>query len=519
MSSTGVASEQPESSNIARLLRDSTAEHPGRPALVDADGRARFTFAELTERVARVAAELVGRDLEPGGRVALLVRDREEALIPAMAALWAGGTLVTPPRAGTWRVVLTAAARDRPAAVVADPSTWLLAAVVHGLRSAPIRIVTGRRSWPGLVGLVDLASRVGHDGPPALDEPVPRSANSPAFVSWTTGTTGLPRAVVRTHGVLAAQHAAIRALRAPRPGDVDLAGLPNIALHDLACGVAILVPPRADAGRGAAPLHAVAARAGVTTAAGFPTLFERLVEGAPGAALPVLRAILIGGAPVRPDLLDRLGAVAPNATVTVVYGATEVEPITAIEAADLRSSAAAGTPGRGLLVGRLCDGIELRFAPLEERTGERPASPATRGRILVRGPRVADDPDRSDADGWLDTGDVGALDADRRLWLLGRASNALPGGVLPAEIEEPVAALGDVGGAAVVSLPGGDGPRAMLAVEPASTAVASDAVRARVAALSSARGWHLDGVVVVRRLPRDGASGKVDYRRLRALVR
>lgn len=514
MSSAQVVGVEPASSNVARLLRDVTDAHPERPALVEEDGTVRFTFSELTERAARVAAGLVGRGVRPGDRVALLVRDPAEAIVPAVAALWAGGTLVVPPRAGGWRVALTAAARARPAAVIAGRSTWLVAAAVDGLRRAPVRIAVGRRAWPGLVTIDDLAAEAGLACSPESLAPVPRPAEAPALVSWTSGTTGPPRAIVRSHGVLAAQHVAIRRLRSPRLDDVDLVGLPTVALHDLACGVAVVMPPRLDA----VPLHEVVARAGVTTAAGFPALFERLVDRAPRGALQRLRSVHIGGAPVPLSLLDRLGAVAPDAAIVVVYGATEVEPIAAIEAADLRASVAGWTPGRGLLAGRICDGIELRLVPLEGPDQGRVASEATSGRILVRGPRVARDPGRSDADGWLDTGDVGSLDGERRIWLQGRTSNATETGVFPAEIEEPIEALAGVRAAALVSLPGGDRPRAILAVEP-STAAKAETVRAQVTELASARGWGLDRVVVVSRLPRDASSGKVDYRRLRAGVR
>jgi acyl-CoA synthetase (AMP-forming)/AMP-acid ligase II len=347
--------------------------------------------------------------------------------------------------------------------------------------------------------------------------PVFRPADAPALVSWTTGSTGRPHAVVRTHGALAAQHAAIQRLRAPRPGDVDLVGLPTMALHDLACGVPMVMPPRPHGDGYGTLLRALVARAAVTTAVGFPALFERLVDGAGAAALPGLRSIHVGGAPVGTALLDRLALVAPNAAVVVVYGATEAEPIAAVEATELRSPAMRAAPGSGMLVGRPCDGIDLRLVPIEGRAPVA-ISGAVPGRILVRGDRVARDPVRSDPDGWLDTGDVGTIDADGRLWLLGRASNMLPGGVAPAEIEQPVTALEEVEASALVSVPRRDGPRLVLAVQPAANAAAT-VVQARVASMVSERAWTLDRVAVVRRLPRDARSGKVDYVRLRAGIR
>jgi acyl-CoA synthetase (AMP-forming)/AMP-acid ligase II len=512
VTSAGGLDVRPRSANVADMLLDVASEHPDRPALLAEDGRVRWTFADLAGRAARIASGLARGGLQPGGHVALLVRDPVEALAVAVATLWAGGTLVTPPVSGGWRAAVLAAARARPTVVVAGPLTWPALTAVPGLVGARIRVVTGARRLPALVTLADLAEQ----GRAAVAPPVPRSADSPAIVSWTTGTTGRPHAVVRTHGVLAAQHAAIRQLRTPRAGDVDLVGLPTMALHDLGCGVPMVMPSRADHDPDGMRLRALVTDAGVTIAAGFPILFERLVKGAGPGALPGLRSIHVGGAPVPRQLLDRLAKVAPNAMIVIVYGATEAEPIAAIEASELASADAGSTPGRGLLVGRPCDGIDLRLVAIDVPARAEPST-ATPGRIMVAGARVAHDPLRSDPDGWLDTGDVGTVDDEGRLWLLGRASTMLAGGVVPASVEEPVAALEDVEAAALVSVPGRNGPRLVIAVEPAGDA-SPRVVRERVASMGSARGWGLDRVAVVRRLPRDARSGKIDYRRLRALV-
>lgn len=512
MTPDGRREERPPSANVAQALVDAAAAHSTRPALLGRDGRVRWAVAELTDLAAGIASGLVERGMRPGDRVVLLVRDPEAALVLAVATLWAGGTLVVPPGSSGWRAALHAARQTHPSVVVADAVTWLTLAVEPGLATAHIRVVTGDRHWPGLVTIDELAA--GHRR--RLDRPVPRSADAAALVSWTTGTTGRPHAVVRTHGVLAAQHAAIRRLRAPLAGDVDLVGLPTMALHDLACGVPMVMAAFHRGDHDAERLRALIANAAVTTAVGFPVLFERLVEGAAPAALPGVRSIHLGGAPVRPELLDRLASVAPNATVVVVYGATEAEPIAAIDAAELRSSAAGETSRDGLLVGRPRSGIEVRLVAMDEGSEGGTTTVGGRGRVLVRGDVVAHDPVRSDADGWLDTGDLGAIDAEGRIWLLGRTSNALAG-LAPAEVEDPVARLEGVRAAVMVSVPGGHGARLVLALE-AADGVAAGVARARAAALAFDRGWDLDRVAVVHRLPRDATSGKIDYRRLRQLV-
>ena len=524
-----------DGSNVARFLFDQGTVNPDRPATLAADGTVAMTLGQLAGRAGGLAAGLVQHGLRPGDRVVVLVRGAN-ALVPAAAVLAAGGTLVIPPAGRGARLALELAGRAQPAAVFADPSTWVLAAMFAGLRRSRLRVSTSHRHLPGLVRMQDLAesaTRPRDSGDPMPAVPVRCPPGAPALISWTTGTTGQPRPVVRTHGVLAAQHAAIDRLRSPLPGDVDLAGLPNLALHDLACGVPFVLPPATGTDPDGRRLREAVRGCGVTTAAGFPTLFERLVHGAPDGCLPLLRSIQIGGAPVGPALLVRLAAVAPNASVTVVYGATEVEPIAAIDGHDLVLALAAAGPGHGLPVGRVSDELELRLDPLaageadEDRAAEpglggRPIGPA-RGRILVRGPRVATVRGRSGPEGWLDTGDLGELDERGMLWLLGRSSNGnvaapgVPGGRFPSEVEGVVAALPDVAAAALVSLPAPVRRFSVLVIEATTGSTGSAAMAATRAALDE-RGWRIDSVAVVSRIPSDCVSGKIDYRRLRALV-
>jgi acyl-CoA synthetase (AMP-forming)/AMP-acid ligase II len=137
--------------------------------------------------------------------------------------------------------------------------------------------------------------------------------------------------------------------------------------------------------------------------------------------------------------------------------------------------------------------------------------------VLVRGPSVAAVAARTDADGWLDTGDLGRLDGLGRLWLLGRTANAAFGGLAPAEIEEPVTAVRGVGAAALVAIEGASGPRQVLAVE--GDAFYSAATDRDVSSLVAGSGWPIDRIAVLGRLPRDERSGtKVDYPRLRAML-
>jgi acyl-coenzyme A synthetase/AMP-(fatty) acid ligase len=481
------ATSQPSDANVATLLQRAAAEHPLAPTLVSATGDPAWTLAELERSTAELAGALAARGVEPGARVLVLVRDQTRALALVLATIWAGGAALVPTRTRGIRAMVQLAAAEAPDIVIADPISAALCMSSPVLRRALVS-----------------ASSLHASG---AMQPASVQASQPALVTWTTGSTGMPTPVARSHGVLRAQHQAMAHLRGLHPGDIDLVGLPTMALHDLALGVGFALAPRrrrwvSDS------LRDLAGTVRATAAAGFPALFERLTDGARQDELGLLRSVQVGGAPVRPEVLERIARAAPRATVSVVYGMTEAEPIASIGASEYVELARGRSPGQGLPVGTPVQGIELRV----DQFAGRPC-----GRVLVRGLAVAAVAGRSDAVGWLDTGDLGRTDEVGRLWLMGRTVNAVSGRYAPAEIEEPVAALPGINAAALVATDDEGVARYVLAVQRGASYSPTSA--AEVRALVARCGWPIDRVVVLSRLPRDERSGtKLDYPRLRAMV-
>ncbi len=159
------------------------------------------------------------------------------------------------------------------------------------------------------------------------------------------------------------------------------------------------------------------------------TLLRLLEEGLQRPR--ALRCALTGGGPVPEDLLGR--ARAAGVPVSLTYGLTEsCSQVTTTPAADLAAArASAGPP-------LFCTRVAI----------------APDGEILVRGPTVA--PAAPAPDGWLHTGDLGALDRDGRLLVTGRSADTIVSGgenVAPAEVEAVIEAHPDVREAAVLGRP------------------------------------------------------------------
>ncbi|HJW21520.1 MAG TPA: AMP-binding protein, partial [Candidatus Limnocylindrales bacterium] len=323
--------------------------------------------------------------------------------------------------------------------------------------------------------------------------------------SFTTGSTGEPKLVVRSHDVLRAQHVALQRLRSLPGDDVDLVGLPALVLHNLAAGVTSVLPS-ADVGtsRYGATLRETIVRARPTSAVGFPHLFESAAEGADPGAFDSLRAIHVGGSRVKGELVRVLAGLAPGARLGVVYGSTEIEPIAAIEGEPYLDALAGSDAASGVCVGRPVEGLELRLEP--DGGDDRPFGERPGGSIVVRGRHAAARPGE-----WVRTGDVGWVDEDSRLWLLGRAANAV-GGVRPFEVELALERLDWVRHASLTRVGEAGTPRLALAVEPRDRGGASRARQvADVRDLIAEHGWPVDEVVVRSRLPRiRGDAAKPD---------
>jgi O-succinylbenzoic acid--CoA ligase len=190
---------------------------------------------------------------------------------------------------------------------------------------------------------------------------------------------------------------------------------------------------------------------------------------------PRLRAIALGGGPIPPGLLD--WAAEAGIPVVPVYGMTES-----------CSQVVAGSPGRPL------PGVELQVAP--------------DGEILVRGAMVA--PAEAAPDGWLHTGDLGRLDEDGGLQILGRLKELIVTGgenVAPLEVEQALLAHPAVTDAGVAGLPDPDWGEAVTAFvvlrAPADAEELRGWCRERLAPFKVPK-----AINAVQRLPRN-AGGKL----------
>lgn len=415
--------------NLASLLEERARLHPERLALVDSCGR--VSYGELARRVSAGAGELQEMGLK-GGQVILVFQPVSIALYEILLAAFHAGlrVMLADPSAGR-EFLSHCCKRLMPDAFFGSWKAQFLRLTVAEMRGIKTSISSG--GWfPCTSGW-----RADGDGIPTVEV----ADDDPALVTFTSGSTGVPKAAVRSHGFLLAQHRALSKALDFEEGEVDLITLPVFVLANLASGLTSVLAATDLAKPGSPDIAAISAQCrkfGVTRCAASPAFFEGMLAG----AMPRFEKLYTGGAPVFPDLLRRLREALPDARIHSVYGSTEAEPIAHFPAEDADEETDALTRrGGGLCSGAPVAEIELRI--IADRWGTplgagemKFLSKGEAGEIIVSGDHVlrgylggiGDEETKIHDDGrvWHRTGDTGWLDPQGRVWLLGRCAEKLP---------------------------------------------------------------------------------------------
>jgi acyl-CoA synthetase (AMP-forming)/AMP-acid ligase II len=427
------------SSNIADLLRTVAAKRPDAPGLHVALTGSSMSFGDLEDRAGRLAAGLAAVGLRSRDRVLVMLRPGLEFVATAFALLRMGCVPVFADPGLGIGPLLSCIEVTAPRGLIAVNALH----AVRALRPQPFRsveIAVTNRRWPGAIPF----SRLGT----LSAEPMSVAAVEPediAVIAFTTGSTGEAKGVCFSHRTLQAQVIAFRALTGIAPGDTQIALLPILAILGPGLGCATVLPDmdpsrpaRVDPGR----LADVIRRFEVTHGFAAPTIWSLLAEHCERAriTLPTLRALMVGGAPVPPMLVERARRIlGPDGEVHVVYGATEAVPVTSATGTEIL--AARETPERGTLVGRPLPHVATRLVRVTDAAlasladaGEVPdgevGEVAVKGDVVMSayfGRRDADVAARipDGAGAWHRMGDLGRFDEQGRLWFCGRKSDRI----------------------------------------------------------------------------------------------
>jgi len=440
--------------NIASHLPAMAAKQPDTAAVIlptGSDGRGglsfqQFTFKQLNERSDAIAAGLESIGVKRGVRTVLMVTPSLDFFALTFALFKTGAVPVfVDPGMGVKNL--------GKCLEEAEPEAFI------GITKAHVARILMGWAKPTLKTLVTVGPRlfwggttlkaVIVKGEAVADYSMAETqAEEVAAILFTSGSTGIPKGVVYTHGTFADQVEKIRRIYNIQPGEIDLPTFPLFALFAPALGMTAVIPQMDFKQPGSVdPLNIIEPIQffKATTMFGSPALVNRVGRygEANGVELPTLKRVISAGAPVPPVVLERFSKMmSDEAEIVTPYGATECLPVASIGSKEIIADTQFATnEGKGVCVGKPLEDLDVRIIritddPIELWSDELIAPAGEIGEITVKGAnatreyfnresstKLAKIQDGNGGSFWHRMGDVGYLDDAGRLWMCGRKSH------------------------------------------------------------------------------------------------
>jgi long-chain acyl-CoA synthetase len=459
-------------------------------------GNRRQTWAQLYERVQRLAGGLQARGLTANARIALIMNNCDRYLETSLATAWAGG--VVTPLNGRWSVLELADA--------VDDSTPTLLMVDDSNLQAGLELVEISKKAGNTLRLIYSGEAEGPKGVESYEEIIKASApiadagrmDDDLFtIFYTGGTTGRSKGVMLSHGNVVSCVLQSMAEGHFLETAVYFNMLPTFHLSSMwpymattCSGAKTVILP------GFVPEEVLAMidKEKITEALLVPTMIQMLIEHPNFAKYntTTFQRIIYGAAPITEALLDRAVKAFPTAEFVQAYGMTELAPLaTTLPFRYLQGEHRA--VGRNRSVGRPTFGVELQIVDENDKEVPRRAV----GEIKVRGPNRMlgywnrpKETSEAIVDGWMHTGDGGYMDEEGFVYMVDRIKDMIISGgenIYSVEVENCVTQHPAVSQCAVIGIPDekwGERVHAFIILQPDGKVTAEEIIeftRARIA--------------------------------------
>lgn len=419
--------------NIVSLVIKNAEKYPEKAALIE--GNKQISYSELVLDVKKIAKTLKQNNILKGDRVLIFVPMSIELYKIVLAVFYVGAIAVF---VDSWadKVRIENATKTAACKGFIGISRSVLLLKLKEIRNIPVKL---------FVGINKLISESEE-----LPEIENVDYNDTALITFTTGSTGIPKGANRTHGFLYEQHKVLAPHMKQSASDIELATLPIFALSNLATGCTTVIASFKNSKSSIPNIKKLAEDIEankINSIAASPYFLDQLatycVEN--NLLLKSLKKVFLGGAPVFPLLAKKLIDVFPETYIEVVYGSTEAEPISAISARDMLKLSDKINK-KGLPAGKINENINLSILQITENNtnissleefNSRLLPNGEIGEICVSGKHVLKDyyknPEAQkenkivvDGTVWHKTGDAGYVDSKtNQLFLLGKVKNII----------------------------------------------------------------------------------------------
>ena len=414
--------------NIVDLFFDACGESSERIAIIEK--KHQISYSELGKQVNETALYFSKKGIKKGDRVLVLVPMSTDLYRIVLALFTIGATAVFLDEWVSKKRMEACCRVAKCSAFIGNAKARVFAFFSPELRKIPVRL--------GIKYIADSKSDLLHTSV---------KYNDTALITFTTGTTGKPKAAKRTHGFLNEQFRVLAEKIKPRSGDVSLPVLPIVLLINLGVGCTSLItdfkagkPEQTNFKKIINQINFYKVNSIIASPFFIKQLANTVIKSK--IELPGLKKIFTGGAPVFPSEAKFYKEAFPKTEINIVYGSTEAEPISSIKAEELIKE---NGLSKGLSVGKPDKNIKVKIIRLQNeiitckdeaglnKIGLRNDET---GEIIVSGPHVLDayfnneealKPNKIFVDGkcWHRTGDSGFLTNDDQLFLTGRCNSLI----------------------------------------------------------------------------------------------
>ncbi len=448
------------------------------------------SFTELWRKVDSFSFALRNHSMQTGDRIILMIPMSLDLYIALLGIIKMGGVAIFVDPWINYKQIADFCLFAEPRGYIGVGKSHLLRFLKRELIRIHFTVTTGKKLL-GFPAKYSFPVMLSCDG----DGEIFRAEGSdPALITFTSGSSGIPKGANRTHGFLSAQHKALEDEFSYKTEDVDMPMFPVFALNNIAAGRTSIIPDMDFKNVAQVNPEIIAGQIeylGVTTCTASPPFIDRLADYILECRKkPIyLRRILTGGAPVSDKQLDKWRSAFPDTDIQIIYGSTEAEPVAHISLKE-RLEIVAHDEGKntGFCAGTPVSRVEAKTikilkGPIDSSLSWEGLETDDNeiGELIISGDHVCRDyfnnPDAVrenkiiDPQGklWHRMGDTGIFDSSGRFWLAGRVHSTIVRNdqIFHAQIVEQAVkeALPEAKQVAAVGIPDTDaGERLIIAV-------------------------------------------------------
>ena len=417
---------------IISKIKELREKYPERTALIDVKTGSRVTFSQIDDKSDRICIYLKEKKFRKGDKIIVFVPIGIEFYLILTSIFKMGLQAVfIDPYAGIEHIN-RCCEMISPEGIIGSGKTLLKGFFLKGIRKIGKKI-----NYEKIMKEAETISLTNSVEDKEINE------NTPALISFTSGSTGFPKIIMRTHGFLIGQHNVLEKNLKFQERTSVYSSFPIFLLSHMAAGATVFIPDinwQKPSESNFQDIVQCIRKNNIENIILPPVIFENITEYCKkdGIQLNNVQTVYTGGAPVFPWLMEKIRKIFINAEINALYGASEAEPISRLNFEDITEDDIKSMKnGDGLLAGKIVEGLELEIEEIQEKELDRnfaeensnvEINSEVRGEILVKGENVVNgylNVQKNPDEKWHRTGDMGYINSNGQLVLLGRVKGRI----------------------------------------------------------------------------------------------